>query len=163
MWCFTVRTSFLWLFPHQNFLCLGPFQSQNLLFVAFFCPRPSCFTVLFRIVTSSVFVLCFFPQNHNFLVVLNLRPMSSYRLEVQVISSVGEGPSAVKVFHTPSVSSTRHHSKLLTGFNLLLGLFYMFDPQSVRKYKSVLIKFSFLPGSKLHQHSVHQKHSSEKH
>ncbi|XP_060793246.1 anosmin-1 [Neoarius graeffei] len=67
------------------------------------------------------------PPNHNFLVVLNLRPMSSYRLEVQVISSVGEGPSAVKVFHTPSVSSTRHHR------------------------------------SKLHQHSVHQKHSSEKH
>lgn len=69
----------------------------------------------------------------------------------------------MKVFHTPSVSSAGHHSKLLTGFNLLLGPFYMFGSQSVHKYKSVLIKFSFLPESKLHQHSVHQKHSSEKH
>lgn len=150
-------------FPTSELPLFGAFSESKSLICGLFCPRPSCFTVLFRIVTSSVFVLCFFPQNHNFLVVLNLRPMSSYRLEVQVISSVGEGPSAVKVFRTPSVSSTRHHSKLLTGFNLLLGLFYMFGPQSVRKYKSVLIKFSFLPGSKLHQHSVHQKHSSEKH
>ncbi|XP_027001255.2 anosmin-1 isoform X4 [Tachysurus fulvidraco] len=45
------------------------------------------------------------PPDHNFLQVLNLRPMSSYRLEVQVITSEGEGPATMKVFHTPSVSS----------------------------------------------------------
>ncbi|KAK3569160.1 hypothetical protein QTP86_025433, partial [Hemibagrus guttatus] len=65
------------------------------------------------------------PPDHNFLEVLNLRPVSSYRLEVQVITSVGEGPATMKVFHTPSVSLAH---KL-----------------------------------KLHQHSGHQKHSSEKH
>ncbi|XP_017326184.1 anosmin-1 isoform X1 [Ictalurus punctatus] len=49
------------------------------------------------------------PPDHNFLQVLNLRPASSYRLEVQVITSVGEGPATMKVFHTPSVSSAVHH------------------------------------------------------
>ncbi|XP_053352784.1 anosmin-1 isoform X1 [Clarias gariepinus] len=67
------------------------------------------------------------PPDHNFLEVVNLRPASSYRLEVQVITSAGEGPATMKVFHTPSVTSALHHRP------------------------------------KLHQHSGHQKHSSEKH
>ncbi|KAF7709946.1 hypothetical protein HF521_016796 [Silurus meridionalis] len=49
------------------------------------------------------------PPDHNFLEVLNLRPGSSYRLEVLVITSVGEGPVTIKVFHTPRISSAIHH------------------------------------------------------
>lgn len=43
------------------------------------------------------------PPDHNLLVVSNLRPATYYRLEVQVITSGGEGPASVKTFQTPSV------------------------------------------------------------
>ncbi|XP_076858111.1 anosmin-1 [Brachyhypopomus gauderio] len=49
------------------------------------------------------------PPTHNFLVVSNLRPATSYRLEVQVITTVGEGPSTTKIFHTPAMSQTLQH------------------------------------------------------
>lgn len=69
--------------------------------------------MLFPHGVSSFTVLSVSPQDHNFLEVVNLRPASSYRLEVQVITSAGEGPATMKVFHTPSVTSALHHSKLL--------------------------------------------------
>lgn len=104
---FRVRTSCFSFFS-GNFLFCGIF-SQNFLFLF-----SESLCGVFLVITSCVFMLCFFPQDHNFLQVLNLRPVSSYRLEVQVITSVGEGPATMKVFHTPSVSSAVHHSKLLT-------------------------------------------------
>ncbi|XP_026888631.2 anosmin-1 [Electrophorus electricus] len=53
------------------------------------------------------------PPAHNFLVVSNLRPAASYRLEVQVLTTVGEGPSTMKTFHTPAMSqSLQHRPKL---------------------------------------------------
>nr|XP_055071574.1 anosmin-1 [Misgurnus anguillicaudatus] len=41
------------------------------------------------------------PPDHNFLVVSNLRAASLYRLEVQVITTAGEGPATMKIFQTP--------------------------------------------------------------
>uniref|UniRef100_A0A4W4GQT4 Anosmin 1a n=1 Tax=Electrophorus electricus TaxID=8005 RepID=A0A4W4GQT4_ELEEL len=49
------------------------------------------------------------PPAHNFLVVSNLRPAASYRLEVQVLTTVGEGPSTMKTFHTPAMSQSLQH------------------------------------------------------
>uniref|UniRef100_A0A4W5QVZ8 Anosmin 1 n=1 Tax=Hucho hucho TaxID=62062 RepID=A0A4W5QVZ8_9TELE len=47
--------------------------------------------------------------DHNLLVVSNLRPATYYRLEVQVITSGGEGPATVKTFQTPSVLPVLQH------------------------------------------------------
>ncbi|KAJ8013123.1 hypothetical protein DPEC_G00050020 [Dallia pectoralis] len=49
------------------------------------------------------------PPDHNLLVVSNLRPATFYRLEVQVITSGGEGPATVKAFQTPSVLPVQQH------------------------------------------------------
>ncbi|XP_029567742.1 anosmin-1 [Salmo trutta] len=49
------------------------------------------------------------PPDHNLLVVSNLRPATYYRLEVQVITSGGEGPASVKTFQTPSVLPVLQH------------------------------------------------------
>ncbi|XP_041940032.1 anosmin-1 isoform X1 [Alosa sapidissima] len=49
------------------------------------------------------------PPDHNLLVVANLRPATYYRLEVQVITSEGEGPATMKTFQTPSVSPVLQH------------------------------------------------------
>uniref|UniRef100_A0AAY5KPA9 Anosmin 1 n=1 Tax=Esox lucius TaxID=8010 RepID=A0AAY5KPA9_ESOLU len=49
------------------------------------------------------------PPDHNLLVVSNLRPATYYRLEVQVITSGGEGPATVKTFQTPSVLPVLQH------------------------------------------------------
>ncbi|KAG9270977.1 anosmin-1 [Astyanax mexicanus] len=53
------------------------------------------------------------PPDHNFLVVSSLRPASSYRLEVQVITTAGEGPATMKTFHTPVIFSTLQHKPKL--------------------------------------------------
>ncbi|CAB1347236.1 unnamed protein product [Coregonus sp. 'balchen'] len=49
------------------------------------------------------------PPDHNLLVVSNLRPATYYRLEVQVITSGGEGPATIKTFQTPSVQPVLQH------------------------------------------------------
>ncbi|XP_041739193.1 anosmin-1 isoform X2 [Coregonus clupeaformis] len=49
------------------------------------------------------------PPDHNLLVVSNLRPATYYRLEVQVITSGGEGPATIKTFQTPSVLPVLQH------------------------------------------------------
>uniref|UniRef100_A0A8C2Q3L0 Anosmin 1 n=1 Tax=Cyprinus carpio TaxID=7962 RepID=A0A8C2Q3L0_CYPCA len=41
------------------------------------------------------------PPDHNFLVVSSLRPATSYRLEVKVMTAAGEGPATKKIFQTP--------------------------------------------------------------
>uniref|UniRef100_A0A8B9GNC0 Anosmin 1 n=1 Tax=Astyanax mexicanus TaxID=7994 RepID=A0A8B9GNC0_ASTMX len=56
--------------------------------------------------------------DHNFLVVSSLRPASSYRLEVQVITTAGEGPATMKTFHTPVIFSTLQHSKFHTHLSV---------------------------------------------
>ncbi|XP_072900101.1 anosmin-1 isoform X1 [Hemitrygon akajei] len=52
------------------------------------------------------------PPDHHSLIVPNLRPSTCYRLEVQLLTTAGEGPAAVKAFQTPSLSSSLPHSKL---------------------------------------------------
>ncbi|XP_077584405.1 anosmin-1 [Stigmatopora nigra] len=49
------------------------------------------------------------PPDHNLLVVSNLRPSTYYRLEVQVITSGGEGPATVKTFQTPNILPVNQH------------------------------------------------------
>lgn len=49
------------------------------------------------------------PPDHNFLVVANLRPSTLYRLEVQVITTAGEGPATMRTFQTPIVSHVLQH------------------------------------------------------
>ncbi|CAL8322275.1 unnamed protein product [Merluccius merluccius] len=49
------------------------------------------------------------PPDHNLLVVSNLRPATYYRLEVQVVTTGGEGPATVKTFQTPSVLPLLQH------------------------------------------------------
>uniref|UniRef100_A0AAY4DTR7 Anosmin 1 n=1 Tax=Denticeps clupeoides TaxID=299321 RepID=A0AAY4DTR7_9TELE len=51
------------------------------------------------------------PPDHNLLVVSNLRPTTFYRLEVQVITTGGEGPATIKTFQTPSVLPALQHRK----------------------------------------------------
>uniref|UniRef100_A0A8C1DRM3 Anosmin 1 n=1 Tax=Cyprinus carpio carpio TaxID=630221 RepID=A0A8C1DRM3_CYPCA len=41
------------------------------------------------------------PPDHNLLVVSSLRPATSYRLEVKVMTAAGEGPATKKIFQTP--------------------------------------------------------------
>lgn len=45
------------------------------------------------------------------LVVSSLRPSTYYRLEVQVITTGGEGPATVKTFHTPDILPVTQHRK----------------------------------------------------
>ncbi|XP_052422352.1 anosmin-1 [Carassius gibelio] len=49
------------------------------------------------------------PPDRNFLVVHHLRPATFYRLEVQVITSVGEGPVTKKIFQTPLQQKAHLH------------------------------------------------------
>ncbi|CAG05884.1 unnamed protein product, partial [Tetraodon nigroviridis] len=49
------------------------------------------------------------PPDHNMLVVSNLRPSTYYRLEVQVITTGGEGPATVKTFQTPDILPVTQH------------------------------------------------------
>uniref|UniRef100_A0A665TYU6 Anosmin-1-like n=1 Tax=Echeneis naucrates TaxID=173247 RepID=A0A665TYU6_ECHNA len=49
------------------------------------------------------------PPDHNLLVVTNLRPSTYYRLEVQVITTGGEGPATVKTFQTPNTLPVAQH------------------------------------------------------
>uniref|UniRef100_A0A7N6B1S1 Anosmin 1 n=1 Tax=Anabas testudineus TaxID=64144 RepID=A0A7N6B1S1_ANATE len=49
------------------------------------------------------------PPDHNLLVVSNLRPSTYYRLEVQVITTGGEGPATVKTFLTPDILPAIQH------------------------------------------------------
>uniref|UniRef100_A0A8C9T7P3 Anosmin 1 n=1 Tax=Scleropages formosus TaxID=113540 RepID=A0A8C9T7P3_SCLFO len=49
------------------------------------------------------------PPDHNLLVVSNLRPATYYRLEVQVITTGGEGPATFKTFQTPAVVPVHPH------------------------------------------------------
>uniref|UniRef100_A0A8C7FUX7 Anosmin 1 n=1 Tax=Oncorhynchus kisutch TaxID=8019 RepID=A0A8C7FUX7_ONCKI len=49
------------------------------------------------------------PPDHSLLVVSNLRPATYYRLEVQVMTSGGEGPATIKTFQTPSVLPVLQH------------------------------------------------------
>lgn len=50
-------------------------------------------------------------QDHNSLVVSNLRQSTYYRLEVQVITTGGEGPATVKTFQTPNILPVIQHRK----------------------------------------------------
>ncbi|KAM7380453.1 hypothetical protein PAMP_003746 [Pampus punctatissimus] len=49
------------------------------------------------------------PPDHSLLVVSNLRPSTYYRLEVQVITTGGEGPATVKTFQTPNILPVIQH------------------------------------------------------
>ncbi|XP_043548096.1 anosmin-1 isoform X1 [Chiloscyllium plagiosum] len=53
------------------------------------------------------------PPEHHSLIVLNLRPSTCYRLEVQLLTTAGEGPATVKTFQTPSLSSSLLYSSRL--------------------------------------------------
>uniref|UniRef100_A0A8C7YFC4 Anosmin 1 n=1 Tax=Oryzias sinensis TaxID=183150 RepID=A0A8C7YFC4_9TELE len=60
------------------------------------------------------------PPDHNMLVVSNLRPSTFYRLEVQVITTGGEGPATVKTFQTPNILPVTQHREFLfqSHFNI---------------------------------------------
>ncbi|KAK1167830.1 anosmin-1-like [Acipenser oxyrinchus oxyrinchus] len=49
------------------------------------------------------------PPDHHLLTVSNLRPSTLYRLEVQVLTTGGEGPATVKTFQTPDIPPARPH------------------------------------------------------
>ncbi|ETE69982.1 Anosmin-1, partial [Ophiophagus hannah] len=51
--------------------------------------------------------------DHHMLTVPNLRPSTLYRLEVQVLTTSGEGPATIKSFQTPNlvISPQRPHLK----------------------------------------------------
>ncbi|XP_064412850.1 anosmin-1-like [Latimeria chalumnae] len=49
------------------------------------------------------------PPDHHVLTVSNLRPSIFYRLEVQVLTTAGEGPATVKSFQTPDLPSALPH------------------------------------------------------
>ncbi|RXM32715.1 Anosmin-1 [Acipenser ruthenus] len=53
------------------------------------------------------------PPDHHHLTVSNLRPSILYRLEVQVLTTGGEGPATVKTFQTPDIPPARPHSKYI--------------------------------------------------
>lgn len=53
------------------------------------------------------------PPDHHSLIVPDLRPSTCYRLEVQLLTTAGEGPATVKTFQTPSLSSSLSHSSRL--------------------------------------------------
>ncbi|XP_073701263.1 anosmin-1-like [Garra rufa] len=52
------------------------------------------------------------PPDHNRLVVSNLRPATFYRLEVQVITTAGEGPATKKIFQTPERPPLQQKTRL---------------------------------------------------
>uniref|UniRef100_A0A8B7TTP7 Anosmin-1-like n=1 Tax=Castor canadensis TaxID=51338 RepID=A0A8B7TTP7_CASCN len=53
------------------------------------------------------------PSDHYVLTVPNLRPSTLYRLEVQVLTTGGEGPATIKTFRTPDLPpSSAHRSHL---------------------------------------------------
>ncbi|KAJ8350687.1 hypothetical protein SKAU_G00258170 [Synaphobranchus kaupii] len=58
------------------------------------------------------------PPDHNLLVVSNLRPGTYYRLEVQVITTGGEGPATMKTFQTPTLSPAFQHRPRLRQHHL---------------------------------------------
>ncbi|XP_039708163.1 anosmin-1 isoform X2 [Pteropus medius] len=49
------------------------------------------------------------PSDHHVLTVPNLRPSTLYRLEVQALTTAGEGPATVKTFRTPDLPSSSAH------------------------------------------------------
>lgn len=49
------------------------------------------------------------PSDHYLLTVPNLRPSTLYRLEVQVLSTGGEGPATIKTFRTPDLPPSAAH------------------------------------------------------
>uniref|UniRef100_A0A8C8S0E6 Anosmin-1 n=1 Tax=Pelusios castaneus TaxID=367368 RepID=A0A8C8S0E6_9SAUR len=51
------------------------------------------------------------PADHYVLTVPNLRPSTLYRLEVQVLTTGGEGPATIKSFRTPDLLPSSPHSK----------------------------------------------------
>ncbi|XP_035264334.1 anosmin-1-like isoform X1 [Anguilla anguilla] len=51
--------------------------------------------------------------NHNYVVVSNMRPGTGYRLDVQVVTTVGEGAMVSKIFQTPTLSSAPQQSPRL--------------------------------------------------
>ncbi|XP_048389440.1 anosmin-1 isoform X3 [Stegostoma tigrinum] len=53
------------------------------------------------------------PPDHHSLIVPNLRPSTCYRLEVQLLTTAGEGPATVKTFQTPSLTSSLLYSSRL--------------------------------------------------
>lgn len=53
-------------------------------------------------------------QDHYVLTVPNLRPSMLYRLEVQVLTTGGEGPATIKSFRTPDLPPFSPHSKYYT-------------------------------------------------
>ncbi|KAF3843181.1 hypothetical protein F7725_002030 [Dissostichus mawsoni] len=54
-------------------------------------------------------------HDHNLLVVSNLRASTYYRLEVQVITTGGEGPATVKTFQTPNTLPVIQHRNRCLG------------------------------------------------
>lgn len=57
---------------------------------------------------------CVYFQDHYILTVPNLRPSMLYRLEVQVLTTGGEGPATIKSFRTPDLPPFAPHSKHCT-------------------------------------------------
>uniref|UniRef100_A0A6I8MYM3 Anosmin-1 n=1 Tax=Ornithorhynchus anatinus TaxID=9258 RepID=A0A6I8MYM3_ORNAN len=51
------------------------------------------------------------PADHYVLAVPNLRPSTLYRLEVQVLTTGGEGPATIKSFRTPDLLPPSPHSE----------------------------------------------------
>ncbi|XP_067898538.1 anosmin-1b isoform X2 [Heterodontus francisci] len=43
------------------------------------------------------------PPDQPFMTILNLRPLTTYRIEVRILSTTGKGPATVKTFQTPQV------------------------------------------------------------
>ncbi|XP_015278455.1 PREDICTED: anosmin-1 [Gekko japonicus] len=52
------------------------------------------------------------PVDHYVLTVPNLRPSTLYRLEVQVLTTNGEGPAIIKSFRTPDLLTSPHRPHL---------------------------------------------------
>ncbi|XP_023563216.1 anosmin-1 isoform X2 [Octodon degus] len=49
------------------------------------------------------------PSDHHVLTVPNLRPATLYRLEVQVLTTGGEGPATIRTFRTPALPPSAAH------------------------------------------------------
>uniref|UniRef100_A0A8C6AF73 Anosmin 1 n=1 Tax=Marmota marmota marmota TaxID=9994 RepID=A0A8C6AF73_MARMA len=57
-------------------------------------------------------------QDHHVLTVPNLRPSTLYRLEVQVLTTGGEGPATIKTFRTPGLPPSAAHRPHLKHHHL---------------------------------------------
>lgn len=68
-------------------------------------------SAVFQLIACPLLLSSLTWQDHNLLVVSNLRPSTYYRLEVQVITTGGEGPATVKTFQTPSILPVIQHRK----------------------------------------------------